>query len=119
MVYSKQFPPPPPTTKRRHINETLPASLASSSNSSEAIAVAAATENSVLSYTPVNTTTTTTCQSSISPKMSTRQSYVFLGLAVLLTIIATVHAGPVSTTTQAEVSEQIMIKFLWELSKVK
>lgn len=44
-----------------------------------------------------------------SAKMSTRQSYVFLGLTVLLTILATVHSGPVSTTTQAEVSNVIFI----------
>ncbi|TMW45641.1 hypothetical protein DOY81_009279 [Sarcophaga bullata] len=69
---------PPPTTKRRNPLAAVPPAQSSQS------------------------TTTVTCKSSNSLKMSTRQSYVFLGLAVLLTIIATVQSGPVSTTTQAE-----------------
>ena len=78
MFNRKQLPPP--TTKRRNPLAAVPAQLS-------------------------QTTTTVTCKSSNSFKMSTRQSYVFLGLTVLLTVIATVQSGPVSTTTQAEVSE--------------
>ncbi|XP_065370544.1 stromelysin-3 isoform X3 [Calliphora vicina] len=87
MVNRKQLPPP--TTKRRNIIQSLPVS------SSPAAASVTTSQSSL--------NTTATCKSSNSREMSTRQSYVFLGLAVLLTIIATVQSGPVSTTTQAEI----------------
>lgn len=90
MVNRKQLPPP--TTKRRNINKSLPVSTVSSSEAAVA---------PVISNTYLNST----YKSSNSRKMSTRQSYVFLGLTALLTVIATVQSGPVSTTTQAEVSD--------------
>ncbi|XP_075169786.1 matrix metalloproteinase 1 isoform X2 [Haematobia irritans] len=87
MVNSEKLPPP--TTKRRNISNkstavtsTLSSSALTSSSSSR-----------------INNTTS----SSYSAKMSTRQNYVFLGLTIFLTVLATVHSGPVSTTTQAEI----------------
>ncbi|KAM7344269.1 matrix metalloproteinase 1 isoform 2-T4 [Cochliomyia hominivorax] len=80
---------PPPTTKRRNDINSLPVSSLTSLESRESLV----------------SSSNVTCQSSTNKhyKMSTRQSYVFLGLTVLLTIIATVQSGPVSTTTQAEI----------------
>ncbi|XP_073813979.1 LOW QUALITY PROTEIN: matrix metalloproteinase 1 [Musca autumnalis] len=74
MVNREQLPPP--TTKRRNISPN--------NNTSTFV-------------------TTSRNQTTCAAKMSTRQNYVFLGLTILLTIIATAQSGPVSTTTQAEI----------------
>lgn len=82
MVNSNHLPPP--TTKRRNNISQSSEEILSSSN--------------ISSVTSRNCTT--------SAKMSTRQSYVFLGLTTLLAVIVTAQSGPVSTTTQAEVSTE-------------